>query len=364
MRSTVVASMRNEGPFIVEWVAWYRMLGFTDIVVTTNNCTDRSPQLLDALQRAGWVRHVPVDIPPGRSITGVKLRAAGALPEVRRADWVLVVDVDEFLVIHKGEGRLVDLVGTGDPPFLGMAINWRVFGTDGIRIWEDSPIHRQFRYASHARRPFSRWVKTLYRQPRWFRQPGEHGPKGFRLPADIRVGTSPALCMVNGAGDPVENWGPGKPYMRSVHTPQVSWQDAQINHYMLRAAECFELKRGTLSPVAGHDRYTNRYFTNANRHDELDVSANRYSQAFDAMHAQAMSLPGVAMYHHLCCANYVERLCAKQGRALKDDPRHAFHLAQARRLKQRAAAIQKRKGREGVALAPEPVSPGFPGLEE
>ena len=50
MRVTVVASMRNEGPFIVEWVTWYRMLGFSDVVVVTNNCTDRSPELLDALQ--------------------------------------------------------------------------------------------------------------------------------------------------------------------------------------------------------------------------------------------------------------------------------------------------------------------------
>jgi hypothetical protein len=45
--------MRNEGPFIVEWVAWYRRLGFSDIVVVTNNCTDRSADLLDGPRLAG-----------------------------------------------------------------------------------------------------------------------------------------------------------------------------------------------------------------------------------------------------------------------------------------------------------------------
>jgi hypothetical protein len=58
LRVTVVASMRNEGPFIVEWVTWYRMLGFTNIVVVTNNCTDHSPELLDALG-GGALDHSP-----------------------------------------------------------------------------------------------------------------------------------------------------------------------------------------------------------------------------------------------------------------------------------------------------------------
>ena len=56
--------MRNEGPFIVEWLCWYRMLGFNHAVVVTNNCTDHSPQLLDALQNAGLVHHIRHDVEP------------------------------------------------------------------------------------------------------------------------------------------------------------------------------------------------------------------------------------------------------------------------------------------------------------
>ena len=65
MRATVVCSMRNEGPFIVEWVAWYRMLGFTDVLIITNDCTDHSPQLLAALAAAGWVTHLDCPVLPG-----------------------------------------------------------------------------------------------------------------------------------------------------------------------------------------------------------------------------------------------------------------------------------------------------------
>lgn len=55
----VTTTMRNEGPFILEWVAWYLMLGFDHIVVFYNDCTDHSPALLQALDAAGILTAVP-----------------------------------------------------------------------------------------------------------------------------------------------------------------------------------------------------------------------------------------------------------------------------------------------------------------
>lgn len=102
LKATVVASMRNEGPFILEWLAWYRMLGFSRALVVTNDCTDHSPALLDALEAKGLLAHLRVEIPPGEPITQRKLRAARRHRLVTKADWVFVCDVDEFLVIHYG----------------------------------------------------------------------------------------------------------------------------------------------------------------------------------------------------------------------------------------------------------------------
>ncbi len=47
---------------------------------------------------------------------------------------------------------------------------------------------------------------------------------------------------------------------------------------------------------------------------------------FDAIHAQAMAIPGVTRLHHLCCADYVARLCANQGTQATDDPRWQAHM--------------------------------------
>lgn len=327
MRFAVVCSIRNEGPFLVEWVAWYRRLGFTDIVVVSNDCTDHSPALLDALAAAGWITHLRHDVPDGANICARKLEAAKALPQVSGADWVLVCDVDEFLVIHKGDGLITDLI----PPradFLGMAINWRVFGTSGRKLWQDGLTHRQFTRAAETKEFTSTWVKTIHARPDWFRKLGEHGPKRL-LPRHAAKWGQPGMRWINADGDTLPDWHPEGDYMRRMSMDHVSHTTAQMNHHMIRSDESFTLKRGTLSSVAGKDRYTDGYYARYNRNEVEDTSALRQADAFDAVQAQAMALPGVARLHHLCCADYVARLAAKSGRKVQDDPRHAAHLAQA-----------------------------------
>lgn len=325
-----MASMRNEGAFIVEWLAWQHMLGFTDAVVLTNDCTDRSPELLEALQAAGRVRHVACVIPPGQSVSAYKYRIAKDLPEVAGADWLLVCDVDEFLVIHRGAGLLADLIGAGD--FLGMAIPWRVFGSSGIEHFADLPVHRQFTWAAGPQSYFGRVIKTLHRSPRWFRRLGEHGPRGLDH-KNLRRGTGldwghPDLAWVNAAGKRVD-WQPDGPYLRELPRGDVDLSVAQLSHYMLRSAESFSLKRGTLSPTGGKDRYTLDYWRRADRRDLRDTSARRHDAAFDAARAGLMALPGVARLHHLCVADHLRLIAGKAGLRAEDDPRHQMALERA-----------------------------------
>ncbi len=327
MRFAVVCSVRNEGPFLVEWVAWYQRLGFTDIVVVSNDCTDHSPALLDALRPAG-VTHLRHDVPDGTNICARKLEAAKALPQVSGTDWVLVCDVDEFLVIHKGAGRITELIPDA-PDFLGMAINWRVFGTSGQGLWADGLTHRHFLHCAKSHDFSSTWVKTLHAQPGWFRKLGEHGPKRLLRHHALRWGED-GMRWVNADGAEVPEWTPGGDYLRRVPTERVSHATAQMNHYMIRSIESFELKKGSLSSVAGKDRYTDSFFDRYNRNEETDDSALRHAAAFDAVHAGLMALPDVARLHHLCCADYVARLAEKTGRRIGDDPRHAHHLHMAR----------------------------------
>lgn len=326
MRYTVVCSVKDEGPFLVEWIVWQRMLGFGDIVVVTNDCTDHSPELLDALQAAGWVTHLRHDVPDRTNITGRKLAAAKELPQVAAADWVMVADVDEFLVIHAGAGKLADLLAVPGRPFLGMSIPWRIFGTSWRKTWEDGLVHRQCLRAGLLGGRMNGWVKSIHQRPDWFARLGEHSPKRMK-PWKMKGWGKDGLIWVNPAGQEVTGWTPEGDSLRILPVALQGWEVAQVNHYMLRSVESFSLKQGTLSPVAGKDRYTTAYYDKAEQNAEEDISALRHAAEFDALHAAAMAVPQVRRLHHLCCADYVRRLADKAGRVAEEDARLAHHLA-------------------------------------
>jgi len=319
VRRTVVCSIKDEGPFIVEWVSWYRMLGFSDILVLTNDCTDHSVDLLKALARAGWLTHVDVTVPPGSMPTPVKLAFAKTHPLVTGAAWTFLCDIDEFLVINRGS---LDTLLPTDSDFLGMSIGWRVFGTGGQKRWSDGLVHRQFHCSAGPNHSTARWVKSAFRHAEWFKRLGVHAP--------AKVLKSGPVRWVSASGRDLRGFDPAGGVFRMTERDEVDQSVAQINHYMMRSEESFALKQGSVSPVTGKDRYGARFVLNFNRNEVEDRSALIHADAFDVIHAQAMALPDVARLHHLCCADYVTRLATRAGARAEDDPRWQHHISLAK----------------------------------
>ena len=319
-RFVVAAAMKDEGPFIVEWVCWYRMLGF-EVLIVTNDCTDHSPALLDALQDAGWLRHAvhspEAGEPPKRSAH----RAIRGHPLVAESDWLLICDVDEFLVLHHAD-TVADYLAGFDPVPLGIGIHWRCFGTAGVAAWGDGLTHRRFLRAAETGHRVNASFKSLFRRPLAFATFGAHSPRGYsgRWGAQGQV-------WVDCRGKPLGNFHPNERPQKATAPDRVRHDSAQLNHYALRSTESFSLKRGTPSASALVDRYTPQFFDRYDRNEVQDTSALRFADAFDALHDQAMKLPGVTALHHQCCADYAAHLATKAGLAPVDDPRYRHHLA-------------------------------------
>ena len=49
MKITLVTTMRNEGPHLLEWIAHHQAIGVTDFVIYTNECEDGTDTLLDLI---------------------------------------------------------------------------------------------------------------------------------------------------------------------------------------------------------------------------------------------------------------------------------------------------------------------------
>ena len=123
-------------------------------------------------------------------ITAAKPAAVAGLKSVRRAGTVLVCDVDEFLAVHVGHGRLANLLAAPGRGFPGLSITWRCIGSGGIGSDAGVPMHQQFTVATWAKRPLNRFVKSLYRHPRWFGRIAEHGPGDGGVAAARRLTAS------------------------------------------------------------------------------------------------------------------------------------------------------------------------------
>ena len=147
MRILAVTTLRNEAPFVVEWVAHMRTIGVTDLLVDTNDCDDGTDQLLAVLARHGVLHHIVQKMPQGISPQWQALKAAWRHPLRKLCDWAVVCDVEEFINVHLGAGSLHDLIAAVPEQTDAIAMPWRLFGNAGIDGFEDRPVTLQFQHS-------------------------------------------------------------------------------------------------------------------------------------------------------------------------------------------------------------------------
>lgn len=224
--------MKNEAPFILEWVAHQKALGFDHIWVATNDCADPTVEILRRLQALGHVRQHNTRKWPAGGIQRSALRQALWYPEVTGAEAIFVCDADEFLVVKTGDGSIRHLAETAGEDWEVVSVAWRVFGPAGQQLYRDRRITRQFTLAERdpAGAP-ARGVygKSLFRHLDRIRRIGIHGPEAH-----------PELGR-----DLVRRFAGGLPYRQMGHAIQIApdYSVAQVNHYALRSFESFLVKR-------------------------------------------------------------------------------------------------------------------------
>lgn len=317
----VATAMRNEGPFIVEWVCWYRMLGF-EILVATNDCTDHSPELLNAFANAGWVRHVPHQPRPKEPPKMSAYRAWKQDELFLDADWMLTCDVDEFLVLHD-HNTIHEFVGPPPHEFRAIAFSWKCFGTSNRDSYKDGWVHRQFKRCGLGHLRINRPFKSLVRSPQDFGRPGAH------FPHRLKHGDWSELKnrIIQPDGTVLDTFSRPKNHpIRMLQHEQINHKVAQMNHYIVRTPDSYSLKHGVPCASALNDRYTDAFFEKHNRNGMVDKSALRFSVQFKIMHEAAMELPDLKRLHHLCCADYIRALNAKAGTDPTKDDRLRHHL--------------------------------------
>ncbi|MFD1343485.1 glycosyltransferase family 2 protein [Litorisediminicola beolgyonensis] len=175
-----ILCVRNEGAFLLDWLAHHKACGISHVLAFTNDCDDGTDALLDRLEALGHVTHLRNDGPYDQGgIQFTALKTAARTDELRRADWILPLDVDEFVNVHVGDRTLPALIAAL-PEAQAITLTWRLFGNSGIARYEDRPVPERFLRAAPAVM-FWPWraamFKTLYRNDGTYRKPGVHRPR-------------------------------------------------------------------------------------------------------------------------------------------------------------------------------------------
>lgn len=228
----MISTVRDEAPFILEWIAYHRLIGFTHFLIYSNDCTDGTDAILDRLMSLGVVTHVPNERTGKKTVQWQALSRARDHELTRRAEWIMVADIDEFLVVHPGDGRLDDLFAAV-PEADGFAIPWRLFGSSGRLLFEPGLVIEQFTQAAPEDIVWP-WraiqFKSIFRRDQNFVRLGVHRP------------------LIEQQALKTKKWfdGNGMPICLSDKTfhqgTQHKYKIAQINHYSVGSAENFLIK--------------------------------------------------------------------------------------------------------------------------
>lgn len=236
MRALAILCVKNEGAFLLEWLAHHRATGFTDVLVFSNDCSDVTDLMLDRLAAMGWLTHIRNDGAADEGPQWAALKAADKHPLMRAADWVLVLDIDEFVNIHAGGRRLSDLLAAL-PDATAIPLTWRMFGNAGVLRYQDAPVTETFTRAAPAVIGWpwrAQLFKTLFRNDGSYRKLGVHRP---RSPDPARMAH--------------QRWfdGSGRALPDGYHTGRIisdysrdTYGLVQLNHYALGAMESYLLK--------------------------------------------------------------------------------------------------------------------------
>lgn len=297
MRVLLVSTLRDEGPHLLEWIAHHRAIGVDDFLMFSNDCSDGTDAMLDGLAPAGVV-HVRNDPQPGKSLQWTAFKAAWDHPLRNSASHILGIDSDEFVNLRAPLTDLAGLVAAADDPD-AIVLPWRLFGHNGRARLEPGLTTAQFTRAAPAGCDYpvgSRQFKTMFRADGPFRQIGVHRPR--------LKGKANGARWADGSGQPMPNGFAKAEQRLTLYGLPDATDLVQLNHYSVRSAESFMIKRARGLPNRRGKSIDLTYWVERNFNIVEDTSIAHLATATRAVLDQLLALPGMAALHGAAIANH------------------------------------------------------------
>lgn len=260
---TIAAVMRQEARFIIEWVAWHRLLGF-DLMIADNGGSDGQSDLLSRLHALGHLTRLDfraVTHKPQLPAYNALLRIAAA----REVDYIGFLDADEFFEpitteLWRGAGRRLIVEQFGRTSASALAFNWQCFGDSHLSEPSDTPVTERFILAADTSAEINRHFKSFCNVSNI--RALLHTSSGMRIhPHGPLIDSK--LYRHDG--------GPLRLASEFGHSQHASWTHARIRHYIVKTYPEFiagKAARGAPGRALARSPYNRAYF-NENNYNEV-----------------------------------------------------------------------------------------------
>ncbi len=304
----LLATARNEGPYLLEWLAYHFSIGFEHAFIYTNDNDDGSDTLLTQLARAGVI--TLVHNKPGEVINiqeKAYAHALSLLPQILDYRWTAVLDIDEYFVFDTGSFESVtDFIALHEAqPVDALAMCWLIFASRFGEPYEPGLTTERFPW--RAADP-NHHVKSLFRT-RLFLSSQPHYP--------LRTLDGPTIFRTE---DGQVHHHPGVIDRIPAFAAKPSATQAWINHYMFRTApeSLWKLARGNLTwatsrtdaPQPEFLEFLTSAFTDFASSARLvqDTRIKICAQGQAAMLEKFLGLPGIAETQETITSDFETKL--------------------------------------------------------
>ncbi len=254
-----VIMVKNEAPYIKEWVDYHILLGIDHFYIHDNESTDNTVEVLEPYIKQGLVSLdvVKGDFNFNSACEGWRMRCVNKYRA--QADWMVFLDADEFLRLTNEDTSLLNILQTcTDRDIFSFHLNVLNFGTN----WKkEEKLFIPVTYRFVRRYQTSQTVKPIAKSEIIEGMVNGHVIKikpGFK--ASVTLGTNrtaPYNAAQTGPEDPL-----------SISTILDS-EPLVINHYFTKSVQ--------------------EYTTRKNKYKKCNIAPTHYNIKFLNFHAQRMN---------------------------------------------------------------------------
>lgn len=248
------AIVKNEAPYILEWIAYHRVLGVNRFFIADNSSNDGTTELLDGLQSIGAVEYFNY---PGIAGRPPQLNAYNEIISRFRgeADWIAFIDADEFIRSTAGLCSIGPIFESFEAKVGAVVLNWAIYGSSFQEKHSDGLVIERFKRRAKDNFSVNLHYKTVVRTAYVINSGGN--PHFFNI--------DPDGLIVQADGSEVEEHAEKGPGL-SEH---LVWNPLRINHYVVKSRAEFYTKKVPRGRASIANAYRNESFFRGHDRNEI-----------------------------------------------------------------------------------------------